>query len=53
MSFFNLNFLDHFWHVEKSLKKVSLGIKKRFKLVLSFIGCQILEKIDYDKNSKK
>ena len=35
--------------LKKRLKKVSLGLKKRFKLVLSFIGRKILEKIDFEK----
>ena len=48
-----MRILDHFWHVEKSLKIAYLGLKKRFKLVLSFIGRIILEKIDFQKNSQK
>ena len=36
----------------KSLKKASLGLEKRFKLVLSFIGRKILEKIDFEKVPK-
>ena len=34
----------------KSLKKTSLGVKKRFKLVLSIIGRIILEKMDFEEN---
>ena len=47
-----LTILDDFWHFEKSLKKASLGLKKRFKLVLSFIGHKILENIDLKKVPK-
>ena len=49
----NLNFLDIFGMFKKSLKKASLGLKTRFKLVLSFIGHKILEKINFEKSAKK
>ena len=44
----NLNFLtilDHFWVFFKRRKKPSLGLKKRFQLILRFIGRILLEKM--------